>query len=194
MIQLPSGKFYSAPYVIKAPILFPIVAILIIFLVIQVRKREKLTIYTFCSITIFTIYLYFLTAVTLFPINYYPIGSEIYNIPFGKQMMYNFNILNLFSYNKNQLIGNFILLMPFSFFISILKEKYAHPRTNFIMLIKISLSIEILQLVTNYFYIGSRIFDINDLILNIFGGFCGYIIFTAIKKIFSKEIDIFRIG
>ncbi|TPR23453.1 hypothetical protein DY102_03830 [Apilactobacillus timberlakei] len=56
-----------------------------------------------------------------------------------------------------------------------------------------TLLIETLQLILNYFYLGYRVFDINDIILNFIGYILGLIIYIIIKFIFSRKIKFLSI-
>ncbi|WP_369347171.1 VanZ family protein [Amylolactobacillus amylophilus] len=49
-----------------------------------------------------------------------------------------------------------------------------------------TVAIEIIQLVMNYFYLGNRIFDIGDVILNTTGGLLGFALLSAITPILRK--------
>ncbi|MBQ6476989.1 MAG: VanZ family protein [Bacilli bacterium] len=104
-------------------------------------------------------------------------------IPFKEILRYDIGS-NLFLKN---VIGNVLLFIPFGYFISyILKvEKVYLP----ILIIFItSIAIELVQL-----YIG-RVFDVDDVILNLIGGIIGYILYKIVTgigkkfKIFDNEI------
>ena len=77
------------------------------------------------------------------------------------------------------IIGNILLFIPYGFFSSYyLNNKKIS--TNVILCLIASLSIECIQN-----YIG-RVFDIDDIILNVLGGFCGCLLFVALSAIRSK--------
>lgn len=73
------------------------------------------------------------------------------------------------SFFKN-VIGNLIMFMPYGFFVSYFlkldKKKYV-----LILSLIISLTIEITQLIIG------RVFDVDDILLNVVGGLCGYLIY-----------------
>ncbi|TPR13331.1 hypothetical protein DY048_05195 [Apilactobacillus timberlakei] len=56
-----------------------------------------------------------------------------------------------------------------------------------------TLLIEIFQLILNYFYLGYRVFDVNDIILNFIGYILGLIIYIIIKFIFGRKIKLLSI-
>ncbi|MGP2465867.1 VanZ family protein [Lactiplantibacillus plantarum] len=56
-----------------------------------------------------------------------------------------------------------------------------------------TIGIEMTQLIMAFFYLGSRTFDINDLILNLLGYLLGFCIYKVIKPIFNIESDMFRV-
>lgn len=111
-------------------------------------------------------------------------GSGINLIPFKEIMRYDFNS-ELFKYN---VIGNLVMFMPFGYFVSnYIKAKKIYQIT--ILSAIASFTVEFVQL-----QIG-RAFDIDDVILNIIGGICGFLIYiclNAIKKhlpgIFQRDI------
>lgn len=111
-------------------------------------------------------------------------GSGINLIPFKEIMRYDFNS-ELFKYN---VIGNLVMFMPFGYFVSnYIKANKIYQIT--ILSAIASFTVEFVQL-----QIG-RAFDIDDVILNIVGGICGFLIYiclNAIKKhlpgIFQRDI------
>lgn len=99
-------------------------------------------------------------------------GSGINLIPFKEIFRYDFKS-ELFKYN---VIGNLVMFLPFGYFISnyIKAKKVSHA---FILSAIASLTIEFVQL-----QIG-RAFDIDDVILNIIGGICGFLIYISLNAI-----------
>lgn len=92
-------------------------------------------------------------------------------IPFKEMFRYNFGSRMFF---KN-VIGNMIMFMPYGFFIAyILKLKKV--RTITLLSLLVSITIETTQLVIG------RVFDVDDIILNVIGGIIG---FYAFKLIYS---------
>ena len=111
-------------------------------------------------------------------------GSGINLIPFKEILRYDLKS-ELFKYN---VIGNLVMFLPFGYVVSdyIHANKISHI---FILTAIASLTIELVQL-----QIG-RAFDIDDVLLNIAGGICGFFLFiglNAIKKhlpgFFHKDI------
>jgi len=76
-------------------------------------------------------------------------------------------------------LGNMIMFMPYGFFISYFLKIDKKKTIVFLTLIT-SLTIELTQL-----KIG-RVFDIDDIILNIIGGFIGYYLYFILTKIRDK--------
>ena len=121
---------------------------------------------------IFIIYilcLYFV--VTAQDINY----GGINLIPFKEMFRYEFGS---YKFMKN-IIGNILLFIPYGFFSSYYLNNKKISTNVFLCLIA-SLSIECIQN-----YIG-RVFDIDDIILNVFGGFCGCLLFVALSAVRAK--------
>lgn len=104
-------------------------------------------------------------------------------IPFKEMLRYEFGTKLFF---KN-VVGNMIMFIPFGFFISyFLKLKKIY--SVFILTLLTSITIETTQLLIG------RVFDIDDIFLNIIGGLFGYFIFRIIYKIkFLKKESIYNI-
>lgn len=82
-----------------------------------------------------------------------------------------------YPYLKN-VVGNIVLFIPYGYLIC----KYLKTKNiliNFLMVVLASLSIEITQL-----SIG-RVFDIDDIILNVVGGLIGYFLYVIFQNIFN---------
>lgn len=93
-------------------------------------------------------------------------------IPFREMFRYDFGS-RLFLKN---VLGNIIMFLPYGFFTSyFLKEKRLLP--IFVLTILTSLTIESTQLMIG------RVFDIDDILLNILGGILGHFLYILILKI-----------
>lgn len=96
-------------------------------------------------------------------------------VPFKEMFRYT---IGSYKFMKN-IVGNILLFIPFGFFVSYyLNTKKA--LTPFIITLVVSLCAEGIQ-----YHIG-RVFDIDDILLNIFGGFLGYLIFICLNAIKSR--------
>ena len=97
--------------------------------------------------------------------------KEMFRYPFGSRL-----------FMKN-VLGNMLLFVPYGFFTSyFLKER--KPLIILVLTFVLSLTIEFIQL-----QIG-RVFDIDDILLNLMGGFIGYVIyylFYRFKTLFKGE-------
>ena len=96
-------------------------------------------------------------------------------IPFKEMFRYTFGS---YKFIKN-IVGNILLFVPFGFFASY----YLSNR-------KVSLIVTVTLIVTScaegmQYYLG-RVFDIDDIILNVFGGFIGYLLYIALSAIKGK--------
>lgn len=95
---------------------------------------------------------------------------EIMRYPVGSNSFY------------KQVVGNIVLFIPLGYFAT----SYANIKglgTITLVSLLSSLTIESVQ-----HYIG-RSFDIDDIILNVIGGVCGYVIFLITKKLLRKYPD-----
>ena len=104
-------------------------------------------------------------------------------IPFKEMLRYEFGTKLFF---KN-VVGNMIMFIPFGFFISYFL-KFKKFYSIFFLTLLTSITIETTQLLIG------RVFDIDDIFLNIIGGLIGYFIFRIIYKIkFLKKESIYNI-
>lgn len=81
-------------------------------------------------------------------------------------------------------LGNIVLFIPFGFLSSYLLKNRKLGVVTFLTLIA-SGTIEVVQ-----YYIG-RVFDIDDIILNLIGGICGFLIYIGLDAIRNK-IKLFK--
>ncbi len=156
---------------------------------ISTKNKNKEKVIRINNLIIFCTYLYFLIIVVFFDSM---LGRNIDNslyfnsnniklyletsfniIPFKTIVSYIYKMLNgsinILTFLKN-LVGNLVLLMPFSIFIMILNpEKETNLKKFLIIIIIISILIEILQFLT---FSGNC--DIDDVILNVFGAFIAF--------------------
>lgn len=96
-------------------------------------------------------------------------------IPFKEMFRYSFGSPK---FVKN-VVGNILMFLPFGFFVSyyLKANKVSYP---LVLTLIVSLTIELVQL-----KIG-RVFDIDDVILNVVGGFCGFLIYVALSAVESR--------
>lgn len=96
-------------------------------------------------------------------------------IPFKEMFRYN---IGSSKFIKN-ILGNIVLFIPYGFLSSyLLKNKKIS--VTFILTLIVSLTVEIVQ-----YYIG-RVFDIDDIILNVTGGIIGGLLFVGMDAIKNK--------
>ncbi len=102
-------------------------------------------------------------------------------IPFKEMFRYDFGS-RLFLKN---VLGNIIMFLPYGFFASyFLQEKKLLP--VFVLTILTSLTIELTQLMIG------RVFDIDDIMLNILGGILGHYLYVIILKVGNMCPKVFQ--
>jgi glycopeptide antibiotics resistance protein len=141
----------------------------------------------FVLLIILFLYLAILTKLVLF--KYIPLSEIINHFNFSNQPYFwrsnnfvPFKTINFYLFladinldiRVKNLAGNVIGFIPFGFILPLLAKRYQKLGTVVLATFCLSLTYEILQLV---FEFGS--FDVDDLILNTFGGFLGYIPFKV---------------
>jgi len=103
-------------------------------------------------------------------------------IPFKE--IFRYSITSKLFYRN--VIGNIILFVPFGYFTSYYCKLNKKWYLGLFISLITSLTIEIIQM-----GIG-RSFDIDDIILNVLGGFIGYLVYYFSEKIFNKYSDKFK--
>ena len=138
-------------------------------LVYLIKNKKKIIFYKELLALIFIIYVLCLFYVVTFG----DVGWSSSNfIPFKEMFRYDFGT-NLFIKN---VLGNIIMFVPYGFFVSYYLD-LKKPLSAFLLILLVSLSIEITQLAIG------RVFDIDDIILNIAGGMLGFGIYKGIDLI-----------
>lgn len=169
-----SGKWYVAPLELNDSVMIPFFILILVVTIIREVRNHKFSWKRIALFFTFLVYLYFLLSITLFPISLFPINSKIFSLGLGKQTLINWDLGALQNYSRLQVIGNILLLVPLSFYVALFKKKYRKFRNNFLLMCLSTLGIEITQLILSFFYLGNRIFDVNDLILNSLGSILGF--------------------
>lgn len=104
--------------------------------------------------------------------NFVPFVEILRYKPFGRLFVKN-------------IIGNVIMFIPYGFFVS----KYASGKNFILSLFLIflaSFSIECTQLAIG------RVFDVDDIILNVFGGVLGYIVYVFLERLYNMLPKVFK--
>ena len=154
-------------------VLISIVIIVSLRLTYLIKKRLHLTIYKELLMLSFIIYILCLFQVVTFQDdvswssnNFIPF-REIFRYKIGSRL-----------FLKN-VIGNLTLFLPFGFFTSHYLD-LKKPFPIFVLTVIASVSIELVQM-----SIG-RVFDVDDIILNVIGGIVGFYIYSLIRTIGDK--------
>lgn len=135
-----------------------------------IKNNEKLIIYKELLMLSFAIYILCLFQVVTFQDD--TSWSNNNFIPFQEIMRYDITS-RLFIKN---ILGNMLLFLPFGFFVSYYLKNDRIPLTIILTVIA-STSIEIVQMCIG------RVFDVDDIILNILGGIIGYSLYKIMKVI-----------
>lgn len=97
-------------------------------------------------------------------------------IPFREILRYNIGS-RLFIKN---VLGNMLLFLPFGFFTSYLLDN-KRPLLTVALTLVASLSIEVVQLMIG------RVFDVDDIILNVLGGTFGFYLYNILDRLGKKS-------
>ena len=102
-------------------------------------------------------------------------------IPFKEILRYN---IASYLFWKN-VVGNMLMFVPFGFFISYYLKAEKVPIPFFLTFIA-SISIEVVQMAIG------RVFDVDDILLNLMGGIFGFLIYDFLRKISEKVPKVFH--
>lgn len=144
-----------------------------------IRNKERIILYKELSMLIFGVYILCLFQVVTFQDD--TSWSSNNFIPF--QEIFRYNITSRL-FIKN-VLGNLIMFLPFGFFISYYLKVEKMYLPVFLTAIA-SVSIEIVQMMIG------RVFDVDDIILNLLGGICGFFIYNIMRIISEKLPKIFK--
>ena len=154
------------------PLVIFVSVVIISLRLAYLKGSKKIVFHKELLMLIFIIYILCLYhVVTVQDINY----GGINLIPFKEMFRYE---IGSYKFIKN-IIGNIVLFIPYGFFSSYyLNNKKLG--TNIILCLVATFTIESIQ-----YYIG-RVFDIDDIILNVIGGLIGYLFCIALMAIKEK--------
>ena len=157
------------------PMLLISTIIIVSFRIVYIiRNQEKLVLYKEILKLTFCLYILCLFQVVTF---HYDVSWATNNfIPFKEILRYNITSSLFF---KN-VLGNMILFLPFGLFTSYYL-KVDRLNLPLVLTIIASVSIEVVQLCIG------RVFDVDDIILNVVGGLLGYYIYKLAKIIYEKS-------
>lgn len=138
-----------------------------------INNNQKIVLYKELMMLIFAIYILCLFQVVTFQDDSTWASNNF--VPFQEILRYNITS-RLFWKN---VVGNMLMFLPFGFFVSYyLKVDKVH--LPFMLVLVTSLAIEIVQMMIG------RVFDVDDIILNLIGGALGYLIYKLLKSIGEK--------
>lgn len=150
-------------------IVISIVIIVSLRLSYLLKNKEKIVLYREIMMLVFIIYILCLFQVVTFQDDVSWASNNF--IPFKEIMRY--KITNRL-FIKN-VLGNMIMFLPFGFFTSLYlkSEKITLP---LLLTLIASLSIEIVQMIIG------RVFDVDDIMLNLIGGALGYLVYSMFRN------------
>lgn len=162
-------------------IVFTVIISSIRFAYLKVNK-QKFVFYKEAASLLFMIYILLLFYVVTYQD---PISTNIssYNlVPFKEILRYEIGSIKFY---KN-IVGNLLIFVPFGFFVSCYLKK---KRFGVIFLLSLtsSVTIEFTQRL-----IAGRVFDIDDIILNVTGGMIGYFIYVIFDSVIDHIPRIFK--
>ncbi len=161
---------------------------LFIFVIVDIYRRKLQHIMQMIVLASFYVYALSVFYLTVFPLSWENfVANEFW---FNGINLTPFEILNDYSIVSEQIIGNFIMLMPLGIYIHLLFKKMDTPGRALLLLFATSLAIEVTQLL---FMVGRT--DVDDLLLNTSGGYVAFLIWLIGKTYFNKQtLDVNKIS
>lgn len=157
---------------------FPIYLILLFF----IRKYSFKKIFL---ISAFYFYIIFLIWITFFPIPLHQVLYDLENNFIPLSSIFQLVSTNNFNIIIKQIIGNIVLFIPLWFFVSILIKDF---KKALFLIFSLSLSIEIIQqLIWILIWFNYRVFDVDDIFLNLVWGVIGVLVWKMIRKKTSEN-------
>ena len=144
-----------------------------------IRKKQKFVLYKELLSLVFVIYIMCLFQVVTFQDSVSWASNNF--IPFKEILRYNMGSRLFF---KN-VLGNMLMFLPYGFFISYILDSKKVSLPVFLTIVA-SCSIEVVQMVIG------RVFDVDDILLNVLGGVCGYLIYSLLDRIGDKLPSVFK--
>ena len=160
-------------------ILISIVIMVSLRVTYLIKNRKHLTLYKELLMLSFIIYILCLFQVVTFQDDVTWSSNNF--IPFREIFRYR---LGSRLFLKN-VLGNVLLFMPFGFFASYYLN-VEKPYVIFLLTAIASISIESVQMMIG------RVFDVDDILLNICGGLLGYVVYQFSKSIGNKLPDFMK--
>jgi vanZ len=160
-------------------LLISVVVVVSLRITYLIKNREHFTLYQELLTLSFIIYILCLFQIVTFQDTVSWSSNNF--IPFREIFRYHIGS-RLFLKN---VLGNVLLFMPFGFFSSYYL-KFKKPWVILGLTLVTSFSIEVIQM-----SIG-RVFDVDDILLNIVGGYFGYLIYSVISRIGDRAPDFFK--
>lgn len=137
-----------------------------------IQNKKRFILYQEVFILGFTVYIMCL----FYAVTFQDVSWSTSNfVPFKEILRYDVGSLKFF---KN-VIGNMLIFVPFGFFISYF-IKVSKVRYIVILTLIASITIEVTQ------YMIGRVFDVDDILLNLLGGLAGFSLYTLIFDISEK--------
>ena len=143
------------------------------------KNHEKIVLYK--ELFMFSFILYILCLFQIVTFQDDVTWSSNNFIPFKEILRYNMGSRLFF---KN-VIGNMVLFLPYGFFTSFYL-KNDKPNITIILTLITSFAIEIVQLIIG------RVFDIDDIILNLLGGYFGFLLYYYVMRLWNKLPNVFK--
>ena len=168
----------------KASLVFS-VCIMFIIMIIGVYRAKQESLLQACIQSSFLVYVFGVLTLTGYFMLFREVAAQgwwyrlLHRIHTKDKInLHPFLMFKQFQLVSTQVIGNLVMLLPLGIYIPLLFPRFAGFFKVFIICLSVSVSIELMQLITN-----ARSTDIDDVILNTSGAVVGYIIYKVLRLI-----------
>lgn len=172
-----------------------VLSVLLLYLwmiIITVRRRQDNFLFGLILASFF-VYIFFVLQLTGYFILFKEISSQDWWGKMNRRIEMHdhvnfeaFKMFRIYGRFDKQIVGNFIMLLPLGIYLPLLYRKLRKVSGFFAVLFisfLVSVSIEILQLATNY-----RSTDVDDVILNTLGAVTGFLIYQLVRLIINPKL------
>ncbi|MEK4210806.1 MULTISPECIES: VanZ family protein [Paenibacillus] len=169
-----SIQYTIESYYVLAPLFL---IFLVTLLGLTKLKIKRFTALQYTLLVTFGFYLLAVFHLVLFPIDV-NIGLYANQTPWYKHI----NFIPILTIDIKTFILNIIMLVPLGMYLPLLNRKYDNTKKAAKLVLILSLSIEVIQMVIGITLGSSRSTDINDIIANTLGGVLGFLIMNKLMQ------------
>lgn len=172
------------------------VMIFYFWIIIDLAKREQQDLFQYLIQSSFYVYIFSVLTLT----GYFILFKEVSAHDWWEKMLMRvskrkgvnltlFYSIKHYGYFAYQVLGNVAMLLPLGIYLPLLYKRLQHFLPVVFTCMLVSISIELMQLVTNF-----RVTDVDDVFLNTLGAGIGFLVFKIIAGLLPKNAEMPRLS